>query len=92
MQPLNQGPQERGRDQTDQAKAPGPASPRPADVGFAFDIGMRLGISIVGGILIGYLADNWLHTSPLFTFVGLALGLGAAGHTVWTVSKRYLGQ
>ncbi len=56
------------------------------------DLGVRLGLSVVGGLLIGYFADGWLHTSPLLTFGGLALGVGAAGYSVWVVSKRYLGE
>jgi len=69
----------------------GPSEPRPADIGMAMDLGVPLGGSIVGGLVIRFLADGWLQTSPLFTLVGLALGLGAAGYTVWTISKRYLG-
>jgi F0F1-type ATP synthase assembly protein I len=58
----------------------------------AMDLGVRLGSSVVGGLLIGYFADRWLHTSPLLTFAGLTVGLGAAGYSVWVVSKRYLGE
>lgn len=66
-----------------------PAPRRPsADWALAVDVVMRLGVSVVAGLFVGFLVDGWLSTSPLFTLVGLALGLGGAGYTIWDVSKR----
>ncbi len=39
----------------------------------------------VGG---GLLADSWLHTSPIFTLIGMVLGIGAAMYTIWDVAKQ----
>jgi F0F1-type ATP synthase assembly protein I len=41
-------------------------------------IGWYFAISIVGGIVGGLLLDGWLDTKPLFTLLGLVLGLVVA--------------
>jgi F0F1-type ATP synthase assembly protein I len=41
-------------------------------------IGWYFAISIVGGIVGGWLLDGWLDTEPIFTIAGLLLGLGIA--------------
>ncbi|GHV42473.1 hypothetical protein FACS189490_11520 [Clostridia bacterium] len=42
----------------------------------------QLGVSMVIAVLIGVLAgnalDGWLHTSPLFLFIFIVIGVGAA--------------
>ena len=64
-----------------------PASePRPANWGIAFDLGIRLGISVILGLGGGLLLDSWLHTSPIFTLIGMGLGIGAAMYTIWDVA------
>jgi F0F1-type ATP synthase assembly protein I len=55
--------------------------------GLAFDLGLRLGISILIGLGGGLVVDNWLGTSPLFTLVGMVLGIGAAMVTIWNVAR-----
>jgi F0F1-type ATP synthase assembly protein I len=57
----------------------------------AVDIVFRLGVSVVAGLAFGFLVDGWLRTSPVFTLIGLGLGVAAAGYTIWDVSKRYTG-
>ena len=56
-------------------------------MGVAFDLGLRLGVSVAIGLGGGILLDNWLHTSPLFTLVGMVLGIGAAMYTIWDVAR-----
>ena len=56
---------------------------RPANWGVAFDLGIRLGISVILGLGGGLLLDSWLHTSPIFTLIGMVLGIGAAMYTIW---------
>lgn len=58
-----------------------------ASWGLAFDLGLRLGISIIIGLGGGLLLDSWLRTSPVFTLIGMLLGLGAAMYTIWDVAK-----
>ena len=56
----------------------GPTGGKP-NWGLAFDLGLRLGISILIGLGGGLVVDNWLHTSPL--------GIGAAMVTIWNVAR-----
>ncbi|MGZ6298993.1 MAG: AtpZ/AtpI family protein, partial [Candidatus Limnocylindria bacterium] len=43
----------------------------PPNWGVAFDLGLRLGISVIVGVGGGLLVDSWLHTSPIFTLIGM---------------------
>jgi ATP synthase protein I len=65
---------------------PGARSPAP-NWGLAFDLGLRLGISVILGLGGGLLLDNWLRTSPIFTLIGMVLGIGAAMYTIWDVAR-----
>jgi F0F1-type ATP synthase assembly protein I len=59
-----------------------------ANWGMAFDLGLRLGISVVLGVGGGLLLDSWLHTSPILTLIGVVLGIGAAMYTIWDVARK----
>jgi F0F1-type ATP synthase assembly protein I len=65
-----------------------PSVPPVANWGLALDLGVRLGLSVVIGLGIGLVVDNWLHTNPAFTLVGLVLGVAAAFYTIWDVASR----
>lgn len=39
------------------------------------------------GLGAGLLLDNWLRTIPIFTLVGMVLGIGAAMYTIWDVAR-----
>ena len=56
-------------------------------IGIAFDLGLRLGISVILGLGGGLLLDAWLGTSPIFTLIGMVLGIGAAMYTIWDVAR-----
>jgi ATP synthase protein I len=56
--------------------------------GIAFDLGLRLGISVILGLGGGLVVDNWLGTLPIFTLVGVVLGIGAAMYTIWDVARK----
>ena len=60
-----------------------PDAPRTANMGIAFDLGIRLGVSVILGLGGGLLLDSWLRTSPIFTLIGMVLGIGAAMYTIW---------
>jgi ATP synthase protein I len=75
-----------GPDQGDDNGAP------PPNWGVAFDLGLRLGISVILGVGGGLLLDSWLRTSPIFTLVGMVLGIGAAMYTIWDVAKQSMGR
>jgi F0F1-type ATP synthase assembly protein I len=54
-------------------------------------LGMALAAAVVLPMVLGYVVDGALHTSPLFVFVGLALGIIAAVALVYTrYVKRYM--
>jgi ATP synthase protein I len=57
-------------------------------MGIAFDLGIRLGVSVIVGLGGGLLLDSWLRTSPLFTLIGMLLGIGAAMYTIWDVARE----
>ena len=57
-----------------------------AKMGIAFDLGIRLGVSVILGLGGGLLLDSWLQTSPIFTLIGMVLGIGAAMYTIWDVA------
>ena len=75
-------------DTDDDVRRPMPRdTSRPPNWGIAFDLGIRLGISVILGLGGGLLADRWLHTSPIFTLIGMVLGIGAAMYTIWDVAR-----
>ncbi|WP_010099439.1 AtpZ/AtpI family protein [Ornithinibacillus scapharcae] len=41
------------------------------------------------GIFIGGMVDNLLHTKPIFTIIGLLLGLAAGIYGMVTVVKKF---
>lgn len=61
---------------------------QPPNWGLAFDLGLRLGISVLLGVGGGLLTDSWLHTTPIFTLIGMVLGIGAAMYTIWDVARQ----
>ena len=64
-----------------------PAAKAPPNWGIAFDLGLRLGISVILGLGGGLLLDSWLKTSPIFTLIGMVLGIAAAMYTIWDVAR-----
>lgn len=67
-------------------KRPGQAQPV-QNWGPVLDLGLRLGLSVVIGIGGGVLLDNWAGTSPLFTLIGVVVGIGAAMYSIWDVAR-----
>jgi F0F1-type ATP synthase assembly protein I len=62
-------------------------SPRLFDL---MTMGIASALMVGGGLGMGLGVDDWLHSSPVATFLGLALGVVAAvGATVRQV-RRYL--
>jgi len=77
-----------GQDPDRGASPGGGSGGPPLNWALALDLGLRLGISVIVGIGLGLLVDSWLHTSPLFTLVGVVLGMAAAMFTIWDVAKQ----
>lgn len=60
---------------------------RPQNWGLLLDLGFRLGLSVVIGVVGGVLLDNWLGTKPIFTLLGVVVGIGAAMYSIWDVAR-----
>jgi F0F1-type ATP synthase assembly protein I len=43
---------------------------------------------VILGVGGGLLVDSWLRTSPIFTLIGMVLGIGAAMYTIWEVARQ----
>ncbi len=71
----------------DNGPTEGPPPTRPPNWGLGLDLGIRLGVSVAIGLGGGLLLDNWLGTRPLFTLIGMVLGIGAAMITIWNVAR-----
>ena len=71
----------------DERPPDGPPPTRPPNWALGLDLGIRLGLSVAIGLGGGLLLDNWLNTSPIFTLIGMVLGIGAAMVTIWNVAR-----
>ena len=71
----------------DEGPTDGPPPTRPPNWALGLDLGIRLGLSVAIGLGGGLLLDNWLRTTPIFTLVGMVLGIGAAMVTIWNVAR-----
>ena len=70
----------------DKRPSDGPPA-RPPNWALGLDLGIRLGVSVALGLGGGLLLDNWLGTRPIFTLIGMVLGIGAAMVTIWNVAR-----
>ncbi|MHB1786767.1 MAG: AtpZ/AtpI family protein [Acidimicrobiales bacterium] len=53
-------------------------------------MGLASALSVGGGVGLGFLVDNWLGSSPLLTFLGLALGVVLAVAVTVREARKYL--
>ena len=53
-------------------------------------LGLTVAVTVVVGGALGYLVDRWLGTSPVFTLVGVALGITAAVLTAVRQIRKFL--
>ncbi|HEU5430190.1 MAG TPA: AtpZ/AtpI family protein [Thermomicrobiales bacterium] len=56
-------------------------------IGLATGLGCSIVVTLILTIGGGVLIDRWRGTEPIFTFVGLALGLVAAGYELWELAN-----
>jgi len=64
--------------QNDQEGPAKPAPPPSPSMGDLFWVGTACAISVIAGLGLGYLADQWANTTPWLTFAGLAFGIASA--------------
>lgn len=51
-------------------------------------VGIEMGIAIAIGLGGGWYLDKHLGTRPVFFFIGLVLGLGAAAKAIWQAARQ----
>lgn len=59
-----------------------------AKIGFYTSLGFILPAAILGGYLLGWGLDGWLHTAPVFGMVGAFLGAAAGFIEILRLLKR----
>lgn len=59
-----------------------------AAFGMASGIGIQFASSVLVGLGLGWLLDQGFHTLPLFTLIGLVLGIAAGAYTVVRLAMR----
>lgn len=53
-------------------------------------LGFLLAVAFILPLVIGLALDGATHSGPLFTFIGLFVGVTAAAAAVYTRFRRYL--
>ena len=53
-------------------------------------MGIASGLMVAAGLVLGWLLDSGLDTSPIFVFVGLVLGLTGAAFYTYFKFRTYL--
>ncbi|MDW8058506.1 MAG: AtpZ/AtpI family protein [Thermomicrobium sp.] len=53
-------------------------------------VALSLGLSVVSSLVLciggGVLLDRWLGTAPIFSLLGVVLGLGTAGYSLYQLA------
>ena len=52
-------------------------------------VGITLVVATAGATIGGYFLDKWLGTKPLFTLIGLAVGIATGAREFWRTMKRW---
>jgi ATP synthase protein I len=52
-------------------------------------LGIEIGVSVIGGFLLGHWLDGKFGTEPVLLFVGLAFGAAAGFLALFKAVKRY---
>jgi ATP synthase protein I len=57
-------------------------------VALAFSVGAMITANVIGGIIVGYLLDRWLSTSPWMIVTGLILGTISAFIGIYRIMRK----
>ncbi|HEY1614102.1 MAG TPA: AtpZ/AtpI family protein [Rhizomicrobium sp.] len=57
-------------------------------MGVAFRFATELAVALFVGAGLGWLADHWLHTAPIFIVIGFCLGAAAGIRNVMQAAKE----
>lgn len=52
-------------------------------------MGSKIAVMVAGGLALGMFLDSRVVTSPLFTLVGLGVGMIAASAYLYSIGKQY---
>ncbi len=52
-------------------------------------VGITFVVATAGATICGYFLDRWLGTNPVFTLIGLAVGIAAGARDFFRVIKRW---
>jgi len=52
-------------------------------------VGITFVVATAGATIGGYFLDRWLGTNPVFTLIGLAVGIAAGARDFFRVIKRW---
>jgi F0F1-type ATP synthase assembly protein I len=59
----------------------------PPGLASVLGLGAVTALIVVFGLGIGWLADRLFHTFPIFSFIGLALGIAGAGRYIYLAMR-----
>lgn len=65
-----------------------PNTPDQSKLALAFSVGTVVSSSIIGGIVVGFLLDRWLKTSPWLLLAGILLGSTGAFAALYRIIVR----
>lgn len=52
-------------------------------------VGSAMAATVAGGLVVGFFVDRNVHTLPLFTFVGLAVGITVACFYAYAKFRKF---
>jgi F0F1-type ATP synthase assembly protein I len=52
-------------------------------------MGVALALLLVSGLAVGWVIDKFAHTLPIFTLVGLVIGIAAAGSYAYVEFRKF---
>lgn len=52
-------------------------------------IGTTIAVLVAGGMLLGWFVDDQASTFPVFTMLGLALGMTIAGLQLYSIFRKF---
>ncbi len=56
-------------------------------IGIAFTLSVQLVFSVIIGVFLGQWLDKLWHTTPVFTVLGVFLGIGAGLYGVYQIAR-----
>lgn len=62
---------------------------QPPSIAKLIGLGSAIAASVIGGLLIGWFIDGRIGTFPVFTLVGLVVGMTSAGLQLYTIFRKF---